>query len=82
MIVHESGGFTGPITLTAEGLPPGVHAAPTIVRGRQGAFVLWADEGAADWTGTIKLMATAQVEGRSAAPRGASVHARLERGQH
>ena len=65
VIVHDSGGFTGPITLTADGLPPGVHAAPTIVRGNHGAFVLWADEGAADWTGTIRLLATAQVEGRT-----------------
>jgi hypothetical protein len=58
IIVHQAGGFNGPITLTAEGLPPGVHAQPTTVRGNHGAFVLWADPGAAAWTGTVKLFAT------------------------
>jgi hypothetical protein len=57
LIVHQSGGFNGPITVTAEGLPPGVHAAPTTVRGTHGAFVLWADADAKEWTGTVKLIA-------------------------
>src|SRR5262249_18203446 len=61
IIVHQAGGFNGPITLTAEGLPPGVHALPTTIRGNHGAFVMWADAGAADWTGAVKLFATAKV---------------------
>jgi hypothetical protein len=61
VIIHQAGGFNGPITLTAEGLPPGVHALPTTIRGTHGAFVFWADPGAADWTGTVKLFATAKV---------------------
>jgi hypothetical protein len=65
VIVHQSGGFNEPITLTAEGLPPGVHALPTTVRGTHGAFVVWADDGAADWTGAVKLFATAKVGGRT-----------------
>jgi hypothetical protein len=65
VIVHQSGGFNGPITLTAEGLPPGVHALPTAVRGTHGAFVVWADADANDWTGPVKLFATAQVGGRT-----------------
>jgi len=60
VIIHQAGGFNGPITLTAEGLPPGVHALPTTIRGTHGAFVLWADAGAAEWTGTVKLFATAK----------------------
>ena len=44
-----------------EGLPPGVHAAPTsLLQENQCAFVLWADENAADFTGPIKLVATAK----------------------
>ncbi len=58
IIIHQAGGFNGPITLTAEGLPPGVHAQPTTIRGNHGAFVFWADAGAADWTGPVKLFAT------------------------
>jgi hypothetical protein len=65
VIVHQSGGFNGPITLTAEGLPPGVHVAPTTIRGTHGALVMWADTGAADWTGSVKLWATAKVGERT-----------------
>ncbi len=65
VIVHQSGGFNGPITLTAEGLPPGVHALPTTVRGTHGAFVFWADAGAADWVGAVRLFATAKVVERT-----------------
>jgi hypothetical protein len=65
VIVHQAGGFNGPITLSAEGLPPGVHALPATVRGTHGAFVLWADAGAADWTGVVKLFATAKVGERT-----------------
>jgi hypothetical protein len=60
VIVHQTGGFNGPITLTAAGLPPSVHALPTTIRGTQGVFVFWADAGAADWTGPVKLFAAAQ----------------------
>jgi hypothetical protein len=58
IVIHQAGGFNGPITLTAEGLPPGVHALPTTVRGTHGTFVFWADPGAADWVGAVKLFAT------------------------
>ena len=60
VIVHRTEGFNGPITLTAEGLPPGVHARPTTFRDSHGTFVLWADADAVDWTGTVKLFATGQ----------------------
>jgi hypothetical protein len=65
IIVHQAGGFNGPIMLSAEGLPPSVHALPTTVRGAHGAFVFWADSGAADWTGQVKLFATAKVGART-----------------
>jgi hypothetical protein len=65
VIVHQSGGFNGPITLTAEGLPPGVHVLPTTIRGTHGVFVFWADAGAADWTGPVKLFASAKAGERT-----------------
>ena len=58
VILHRQEGFSGPVTLTAEGLPPGLHASPTILRDSRGTFVLWADADAADWAGPIKLVAT------------------------
>ncbi len=61
MIIHYKEGFSGPITLTAEGLPPGVHARPTTIRDSRGTFVLWADTDARDWAGPVKLVATAKV---------------------
>jgi Bacterial pre-peptidase C-terminal domain len=66
VIIHQQGGFNGPITLTAEGLPPGLHAAPTtIANNSRGNFVLWADETATEWTGTVNLFATATVGDRT-----------------
>jgi hypothetical protein len=58
VVIHHKEGFSGPITLTAEGLPRGIHAQPTTVRDNRGAFVFWADADAGDWTGPIKLIAT------------------------
>jgi hypothetical protein len=58
VIIQQKEGFTGPITLTAESLPPGLHALPTTLSDTRGSFVLWADADAAEWTGTVKLFAT------------------------
>jgi hypothetical protein len=61
VIVHRTDGFYGPITLTAEGLPPGLHAAPTThSNGGHGVFVLSADADAPEWVGSVKLFATAK----------------------
>jgi hypothetical protein len=57
VILHRQEGFSGPITLTAEGLPPGLHASPTTIRDSRGTFVFWADADAADWVGPVKLIA-------------------------
>ncbi|MGH7226111.1 MAG: hypothetical protein ACRELF_23090, partial [Gemmataceae bacterium] len=61
VIIHHKEGFRGPITLTAEGLPAGLHALPTTIRDSRGSFVFWADTDAADWVGPIKLLAAAKV---------------------
>jgi hypothetical protein len=58
VILQQKEGFNGPVTLTAEGLPPGLHALPTTFSDTRGSFVLWADADAAEWTGTVKLFAT------------------------
>jgi hypothetical protein len=58
VIIHQRDGYGGPVTITAEGLPPGLHATPTtIAQNTRGTLVLWADENAPDWAGTIRLMA-------------------------
>ncbi|MFO0884946.1 MAG: PPC domain-containing protein [Pirellulales bacterium] len=58
VIIHQRDNFRGPLTITAEGLPPGLHSVPTIVQGNTHAtFVIWADENAPEYTGPIKLVA-------------------------
>lgn len=61
IVVHARDGFTESIVITAEGLPPGLHAGPlTITNNQRGTLVLWADDNAAPWTGAVKLFATAK----------------------
>ncbi|MGI8981522.1 MAG: PPC domain-containing protein [Pirellulaceae bacterium] len=61
VIMHQRDGWSEGITITAEGLPPGVHSIPTsLFSENQCGFVLWADENAAEFTGPIKLIATAK----------------------
>lgn len=61
IVVHQTDGYAGPITITADGLPKGVHAAPTVLNGtNQGAVVFWADADAAEATAFVKLTATGQ----------------------
>jgi hypothetical protein len=59
VVIHYQDGFNSPVTLTAEDLPKGLHAAPTVVRGNTNAtFVLWADADAPEWVEPVKLIAT------------------------
>jgi hypothetical protein len=59
IIIHLKDGFNAPITLTAEGLPKGLHALPTtIANDTRRTLVLWADADAAEWTGPVQLIAT------------------------
>jgi hypothetical protein len=61
VVIHNTGGFNGPLTITAEGLPTGLHVAPTMINSdNRGVVVLWADAEAADWVGPVKLLATAK----------------------
>jgi hypothetical protein len=62
IIIHAKDGFADSVVITAEGLPPGLHAGPlTITNNSRGTLVLWADDNAAAWTGPVKLFATARV---------------------
>jgi len=62
LIVHfADGSNNSPVTLTAEGLPPGLHASPTIIFNNDSApMVFWADDNAPPWTGPVKLWAEQQ----------------------
>ncbi len=58
VVIHNTGGFGGSVTITAEGLPPGLHMTPaTINNDTRGVVVLWADKDAPDFVGPIKLTA-------------------------
>ena len=60
VVIHNTGGFTGPLTITADGLPKGLHVAPTTINDTRGVVVLWTDKDAPDWVGPIQLTATGQ----------------------
>lgn len=62
IVIHAKDGFNEPVTIAAEGLPPGLHAGPlTVTNNSRGTLVLWADDNAAAWTGPVRLLATAKV---------------------
>lgn len=64
LVIHRQDGFNGPITITAEGLPEGVSAAPTVIHNNtRGTFVLTATEAAPDWTGEVTLVSRAEING-------------------
>ena len=58
IVIHAKDGFNEPISIIAENLPPGLHAAPlTITNELRGTLILWADEEASLGIGEISLMA-------------------------
>ena len=58
---HVDGGNQFPTTITAEGLPPGLHVTPTtITSDTRGSVILWSDDTAAPFTGPIRLFATSR----------------------
>jgi hypothetical protein len=66
VFVFRYDGFTGPIALTAEGLPAGVTCPPTIISTgmKQGALVLIAAANAAPFDGTFSVKGTATIGGQ------------------
>lgn len=65
LLVREEG-FTGDVTVTAEGLPPGVTAAPIVIAGgsRRGLLVLEAADDARPATGAFRLVGRATIGGK------------------
>jgi hypothetical protein len=60
------GGNAFPITVAADGLPPGLHAPPTLVNSdNRASMVIWADDSAPPWTGPVKLWAEQKQNGRT-----------------
>lgn len=58
---HVDGGNQFPTTITAEGLPSGLHVTPTVITNdTRGSVVFWSDDNAAPWTGSLKLIATSR----------------------
>jgi len=61
VLIHNTGGFNGSVTITAEGLPKGLHMTPAIINNdTRGVLVLSADKDAPEFVGPIKLTATAK----------------------
>lgn len=65
VIVRRAGGFTGPATIAIEGLPTGITSEPAVVGDGQSEteLVLYADENAPAWTGSIHVVARAAING-------------------
>ena len=59
VVIHYKDGVNAPVTISAEGLPKGVHVQPTTITGdTRGSLILWADADAEDFVGPIRLIAT------------------------
>jgi hypothetical protein len=58
--------FNGPVTVEAEGLPPGVRCPPVRVspQAQTAAVVFTAAADAAEWAGPVRLKAWAEIDGR------------------
>lgn len=64
LVTHFRDGLNAPITVTAEGLPPGVFCSPTTTDDQRATIVFWSDESAADVVAPIKLFATAKISSK------------------
>jgi len=64
VFVFRRDGFDGPVEITADGLPPGVQCKGTVIgKGQTGGLLVFrSDETAAEWSGLIRIVATARVE--------------------
>ena len=61
--VRRAGGFAGPIHVSCQGLPTGVSVIPAVIAPGQTEtqLLFYADENAANWTGTIEPIAKAML---------------------
>ena len=65
LVIHREGGYAGPVTITAAGLPPGLHAGEVkIPHDTRGVLTFWSDPSAAAWNGSIRLTAKGEQDGK------------------
>ena len=65
VILHHTGGVAAPVTITAEGLPKGLHCGPTHIHTEdRGTVVLWADADAPGFVGPVRLVAAGEIDGK------------------
>jgi hypothetical protein len=66
VLVWRLGGFTGDITLSGEALPPGLSMRPQVISNgqKQAVMVVSADEAAPTFTGAIKVIGRAVIDGQ------------------
>lgn len=66
VFLARTDGLNASVTVTAEGLPPGVECPPQVIHpsARQGALVLTATADAEAWAGPIRIFGTATIGGR------------------
>jgi hypothetical protein len=65
VVIHSTGGFTGPVTVTADNPPPGLRVQPTTITGVAGVVVIEADADAADALHSLSLVAMGTVGDRT-----------------
>jgi hypothetical protein len=67
VILFRKGGFTGPVTLSVDGLPAGVTSPPQQVAAgvNFGTLVFSAADKVADFSGVVTVKATATIEGQT-----------------
>ena len=77
VIAFRRDGFAGPITVTAEGLPPGVTCRDISIgtAPSSGVIVFTSADDAPAWAGTVKLIAWAKIDDPSAVEAVASTEA-------
>ena len=65
VMVRRAGGFNGPLNISLEGLPPGITAEPAVIAEGQleTELLLYADENAPAYTGPIRAVARATING-------------------
>ncbi len=64
VLVRRSGGFSGDVELSVEGLPDGVTCPPQVLgAGVQETTLVLSAAAAAEWTGEIKIKGTATIKG-------------------
>jgi len=57
LVIHQSGGWKGPVTVSAENVPAGLRVVPTTIQGTSGPIVIACDADATESVGMLRLVA-------------------------